>query len=243
MLADFLKALGQLGDRHFLKILGLGVALSLALLVVCYVGLVQGLDWLLPDALVLPWFGEITWIDSLISWGSLLLMLVLSVFLMVPAASMFTGLFLDTVADAVEARHYPHLPPASQVGVMDGLIDSINFFGVLAAVNVVALLLYLLVGPLAPLLFWAVNGYLLGREYFQVAAMRRLGRKGARELRKRHAGQIWLAGILMAAPLSIPLVNLVIPVLGAATFTHLFHRLNGTVRYAPDPADKKSARA
>ena len=31
---------------------------------------------------------------------------------------------------------------------------------------------------------------------------------------------------LMALPLSIPLVNLVIPILGAATFTHLFHRLN-----------------
>lgn len=230
ILTDFLKALAQLGDRHFLKVMGLGVALSLVLLVVCYAGLVQGLDWLLPDTLTLPWFGEIAWIDNLISWGSLLLMLVLSIFLMVPVASMFTGLFLDTVADAVEARHYPHLAPAPPVGVMDGLIDSVNFFGVLMAVNFVALLLYLFVGPLAPLLFWAVNGYLLGREYFQVAAMRRLGRDGARELRRRHAGQIWLAGILMAAPLSIPLLNLVVPVLGAATFTHLFHRLNGSTR-------------
>ena len=35
----------------------------------------------------------------------------------------------------------------------------------------------------------------------------------------------WLAGTLMAAPLSIPLVNLLVPVLGVATFTHLFHRL------------------
>jgi len=40
--------------------------------------------------------------------------------------------------------------------------------------------------------------------------------------------QIWIAGTLMAAPLSIPLVNLLIPLLGAATFTHMFHRLNGT---------------
>jgi uncharacterized protein involved in cysteine biosynthesis len=87
--------------------------------------------------------------------------------------------------------------------------------------------LYVLSGPFAPLVFWAVNGYLLGREYFQMAAMRRLGRDGAAALRRRHRGQIFAAGLLMAAPLSLPLVNLVVPVLGAATFTHLFHRLNG----------------
>jgi uncharacterized protein involved in cysteine biosynthesis len=57
--------------------------------------------------------------------------------------------------------------------------------------------------------------------------MRRLGRAGARDLRRRHRATVWLAGALMAAPLSMPLVNLVIPVLGAATFTHLFHRLAG----------------
>jgi uncharacterized protein involved in cysteine biosynthesis len=105
------------------------------------------------------------------------------------------------------------------------VIDSVNFFGVVVAVNALALIVYLFSGPFAPLVFWAVNGYLLGREYFTLAAMRHLGRDGARALRKRHSGTIWLAGALMAAPLSVPLVNLLVPVLGAATFTHLFHRL------------------
>jgi uncharacterized protein involved in cysteine biosynthesis len=75
-------------------------------------------------------------------------------------------------------------------------------------------------------IFFGLNGYLLGREYFQIAAMRRIGRENAKELRRKHSGKIWLAGCLMALPLSIPLVNLVIPILGAATFTHLFHRLS-----------------
>ncbi|MCU9849812.1 EI24 domain-containing protein [Defluviimonas sp. WL0024] len=226
MLGDFLKALGQLSDRRFLKVVLLGVALSLALLVAVYAGFAQVVAWLVPDAIWLPFVGEVTWVETLMSWGSLLLMIGLSVFLMVPVASAFTGFFLDTVADAVEDRHYPSLPPAPNVAWMDALIDSVNFFGVLVAVNVLALVLYAFVGPFAPLMFWAVNGYLLGREYFQMAAMRRLGREGARALRKRHSGQIWVAGILMAAPLSLPVVNLVIPVLGAATFTHLFHRLS-----------------
>lgn len=222
---DFLKALGQLGDRRFLKVVGLGVLLSLALLFGVYVLFVQALDWITPDTLTLPWLGEVAWVDSLIGWGSFFLMLGLSVFLMVPVASAFTGLFLDDVAQAVEDRYHPTLPRTPRLPIMDTLIDSVNFFGVLVAVNLLALLLYAFVGPFAPLMFWAVNGYLLGREYFQMVAMRRLGRQGARDLRKRHAGQVWIAGMLMAAPLSIPLVNLVIPVLGVATFTHLFHRL------------------
>ena len=55
--------------------------------------------------------------------------------------------------------------------------------------------------------------------------MNHLGRDGARALRKQHRGTIWVAGALMAAPLSIPILNLFIPVLGVATFTHLFHRM------------------
>ena len=223
---DFLKALAQLSDRRFLKVMAIGVALSLALLFAAYLGFVQIIDWVTPDTLTLPWVGEVTWVQDLLGWGSILLMIGLSVFLMVPVASAFTGLFLDDVAQAVEDRYYTNLPAAPRQPWMDVLIDSVNFFGVIVAVNGVALILYAFVGPLAPLMLWAVNGYLLGREYFQMAAMRRIGRQRARELRRRYSRQIWVAGMLMAAPLTLPLINLLIPVLGAATFTHLFHRLN-----------------
>jgi uncharacterized protein involved in cysteine biosynthesis len=68
----------------------------------------------------------------------------------------------------------------------------------------------------------------LGREYFLLVATRRLGATAARQVYKQNKSTVWAAGILMAAPLSVPLVNLVIPILGVATFTHLFHRLNRT---------------
>jgi uncharacterized protein involved in cysteine biosynthesis len=147
---------------------------------------------------------------------------------MVPVASAFTGIFLDEVADAVEDRHYPHLPPAPHQSIADMLRDTLSFLGLLIVANGIALALYLIFNIAAPLIFWTLNGFLLGREYFQMVAIRRLGRAGAKAARKRHAPAIWLAGGLMAVPLSIPLVNLLIPVLGAATFTHLFMRLEGT---------------
>lgn len=223
--SDFTKALGQLGDPRFQRVLWLGLGLTLALLIAVTVVFAGVIGWLTPDTWTLPWIGTIDWVGGVFSFAAVAAMLVLSVFLMVPVASAFTGLFLEDVAAAVEDRHYPALPPADKIGLYEGIVDSINFFGVLVGANLLALILYFFVGPLAPVLFWAVNGYLLGREYFQMVAMRRLGRKGATALRRRHAGKIWIAGILMAIPLTVPVLNLLVPIVGAATFTHQFHRL------------------
>jgi len=222
---DFLKALAQFTDRRFRRVLWLGLGLTLALLIVVTVLFTWVIGLIIPDATTLPLIGEVHWVGDLVSVTTVLLMLVLSVFLMVPVASAFTGFFLEDVAAAVEDRHYPGLPAAPKISVYETIRDSVNFFGVLVAVNILAFALYFVVGPLAPVLFWVVNGYLLGREYFQMAAMRRLGRKGATALRRKYRYRIWGAGILMAIPLSVPLVNLLIPILGAATFTHQFHRL------------------
>jgi CysZ protein len=220
-----MAALSQMGDARFLKVTALGLGLTIALLVGVYAATLWLLDWLAPETITIPFVGPIGGLDTLIGIGSILLMIGLSVFLMVPVASAFSGLFLDTVAQAVEDRHYPDLPPATPLPLADTIIGSLNFFGLVVFLNLLALIGYILAGPFAPIFFWAVNGYLLGREYFSLAAERRLPKAQARALRKANGGTVWLAGILMAAPLSIPLVNLLIPVLGAATFTHLFHRL------------------
>ena len=211
-----------MSDPRFRRILLTGVGVTIALLA----GATLGVQLLLPDTVSLPWFGEISWLSSLLSGFVLISMIGLSVFLMVPVASLFTGLFLDQIADAVEAKHYAHLPDADKVSFSDALVDSLKFFGLLIVVNLLAIVIYLLSTVLAPVIFWIVNGILLGREYFQLVAMRRLGRKGANALRKKHRPTIWLAGFLMAVPLSVPLVNLFIPVLGVAVFTHIFHKLN-----------------
>ena len=223
--ASFFKALGQIGDPRFRRVMGLGVLLALALLAAVYAGFLVLINSFVPGTIDLIFVGPITGIDALLGWGSLFLMLGLSVFLMVPVASAFSGLFLEDIADAVEDRHYPGLPPVTPVRLGDSLVDSLNFLGLVIAANVLALVLYIFAGPFIPVVFWAVNGWLLGRDYFTLVATRRIGREGAKALRAQNSGRIWLAGILMAAPLSVPLVNLVIPVLGVATFTHLFHRM------------------
>lgn len=227
---SFFLALGQLGDRRFRRVVFLGMLLALALLFAVYVLFLQAIWWLSPDAIELPVIGPVTGIDSILGWASIFFMIGLSIFLMVPVASAFTGLFLEDVADAVEDQHYSHLPPATPLSLGEGLRQSVNFLGIVIAVNLGALFLYPFVGPGIPLLFWAVNGFLLGREYFTLVALRRLPPSEVKAMRRRNRWLLWLAGTLMAAPLSVPFVNLFIPVLGVATFTHIYHRLAGAGR-------------
>ncbi|TRD22823.1 EI24 domain-containing protein [Palleronia caenipelagi] len=233
---DIARAVGQLADPTFQRVLWSGLGLTVALLVGFALATVWGLNWLLPDSVTLPWIGDVTWLDNLASGVSLLGVMVLSVFLMVPVASAFISLFLDDVTDAVEAKHYPSLTPAPRLSLAEGIRDGIGFLGVLILANLAALVAYLAFPPLAPVIFYALNGFLLGREYMQLIAARRLGREGALAFRRRYPLRIWSAGALMAVPLTVPVVNLLVPLLGAATFTHLFHRLHS----APVPSGRTS---
>ncbi|MDJ0823624.1 MAG: EI24 domain-containing protein [Paracoccaceae bacterium] len=226
IVSSFLAALGQMGDARFRGVLLKGVGLTIALLVAFYAAFVWSVGLFIGDSVTLPWIGTITWVDEVISWAAIPLMLVLSVFLMVPVASAITSMFLEDVADAVEDRHYPQFGQAPKVPISEALRDTLSFLGVLIVANLAALVLYLFFPPFAPFIFWSLNGFLLGREYFTLAAMRRVGRDAAKVLWRRHLATIWAAGVLMALPLTIPVMNLVIPVLGAATFTHIFHRIN-----------------
>uniref|UniRef100_UPI004047EA86 EI24 domain-containing protein n=1 Tax=Yoonia sp. TaxID=2212373 RepID=UPI004047EA86 len=226
ILTSFFKAVAQLPDPRFRRVLVLGIGLTIALLFAAYAGVLWLVQTVTADGVSLPFLGKVAWLGDLLSWGSVGLMVVLSVFLMIPVASAMTSLFLDDIAQAVEDLHYPDLPAVPRADFWDSLRDTVNFLGVLIGANVLAFALYALLPIFAVPIFFALNGYLLGREYFQIAAMRRIGRAEAKLLRKKHSGKVWIAGCLMALPLSIPVVNLVIPVLGAATFTHLFHRLS-----------------
>lgn len=224
--SDFFKALGQLTDPRFRRVLWLGLGLTLALLFGIYAVVLGAIGLLTPDNVSLPFIGQVTWFANLISGVSILLMLVLSIFLMVPVASAFTSLFLDDVANAVEQRHYSDLSPVVPLPWSEALGDTLRFLGMIIGANIVALLAYVLMPPAAPLIFWGMNGFLLGREYFQLVAIRRMSREDAKAMWRENSGAIWFAGALMAVPLSIPVVNLLVPIVGAATFTHLFHRLD-----------------
>ena len=84
------------------------------------------------------------------------------------------------------------------------------------------MLVFLLIPPLFPFVFYGVNGYLLGREFFELVALRRIGLEEVRNLRKAHRGRLFLAGIVIAFLFTVPGLNLVAPVIATAVMVHLF---------------------
>ena len=230
VIGDISLALGQALDRRFISVLLRGLLLTVVLLA-GVTWLVVWLVTLLPDSLgTVPWIGELTIPEIGVQGLAIGAMLLLSIVLMFPVAAVFVGFFLEEIAEAVEGRHYPHLPPASPPGFVGGLLQAVKFGVVVVVANLLALILYVLSGPLAPLVFYGVNGYLLGREYFTGVAERRLPPREAAALRRRHGAQVLLGGVAMAVPLSVPILNLVVPVLGVAAATHMVHRLQGNRR-------------
>ncbi len=104
-------------------------------------------------------------------------------------------------------------PPGAAYQLGAQAADSARFLIIVVIVNLLGLVAYLVSGPLAPFVFCAVTGYLLGREFFQMAALRGLDRGTADALRRRNGGRVFLAGVLLAAPLSVPVLNLMVPVI------------------------------
>ncbi len=224
MLTDFGKAVAQFRDPKFAKTVFKALFITGAALFLSVFPFYWILGIILPETLTIPFAGTFhpeAWLTEVAIGFAIFA----TIFLMFPIAFLVVGLFLDDIAEAVEMKHYPHLPKVPRLRISEIISDAIRLFFVMIFANILAIIIYFMIPPLAPFIFYIVNGYLLGREYFQLVAMRRLGGKAATRLRKQHGGAIWIAGILMAIPLSIPIVNILVPLLGVATFTHMFHRL------------------
>lgn len=219
---SFGKALAQWDDPQFRNVLLRGLAITVVILIVAAYGMTQTLFWLIGDSIWIPFFGEITWLATAVGTMGIGVIMASSVFLMTPVAAFIVGFLLDSIAEAVEDKHYPHLPQVEPMPLSEALKSGASFAMVFVGMNIVAFFLSFM---LTPLIFPVVNGYLLSREYFSLVAERRMPRDEAAAYRRKHRGTVWIAGIFMAIPLTIPIVNLLIPIFGAATFTHLFHRV------------------
>ncbi len=143
--------------------------------------------------------------------------------LLSPVTALIAGLFLDDVAEVVEKRDYPSDPLGTAMPLGPAIASSIKFLGVIVLGNIVALFL-LFVPGVNLIAFFLVNGYLLGREFFEFAAMRFRSPQEARSFRAKHAVTVFLAGLAIAAFLAIPIVNLLTPLFAAGLMVHL-HKL------------------
>ena len=208
MFSALSRAISQLTDPRILRVIGLCFLLAVAVFALIW----TGVGWLLSQ----QWF-ETEWLDSVAGWAGAILTLLLSWVLFVPVLGAFIGIFLESIAQAVEDRHYPHLEKAPGLPFWKGVTASVSFLGRVVVVN-----LLLFFPPAYSIVFLLANGYLISREYFELVAFRRLPPPDARALRQRHANELLIMGIGTAFLLTIPFVNVLAPVIATAMTVHRF---------------------
>lgn len=219
----FGRAVAQLPDPAFRRVLVKSLLISVAVFVLLAAGLWAGL-------LVVPQtgYGWLDWtIGALSSLGFAIGMLLLFPAVMTAAI----GLFLDDIADAVESRYYPADAPGRALNFWPALWGALRFLGIVLAVNILLLPVYAILLFFPPLLYGLsllVNGYLVGREYFEAVAFRYQSRSDADLLRRRRRGDVWLCGVLIVLLLTIPLVNFLVPIVATAFMVHVYKRLRAT---------------
>jgi CysZ protein len=150
-----------------------------------------------------------------------------AIYLMGPISSLIAALFVDQVAEEVERTSFPADPLGRSLPIAQSLVLSVKFFGLVLLVNFIALLL-LLVPGLNLIAFFVANGYLLGREYFELAAMRYRPVEEAKILRRENAVRVFLAGLAIACVVVIPFLNLVTPIFATALMVRVHKRLSPT---------------
>lgn len=221
MIAPFLLALRQLGDPAFLGPLlkGLGGALLV------FAGLVAAGAW---GAEALAGGGS-DWLARTATAIGGILALVLAVWLFVPVMLAVAGLFLDPVAEAVERRFYPALPPAQGAGLAAQTGFNLWFGLKMALLSLVALPFILALPPAGTVLLWLVSAYGLGHGLFEGVAQRRMSVEAARALRRRFEGRVLAAGAVLSAMSLIPGLNLLVPVFGTAVMAHVLHRNDNVI--------------
>src|SRR5271155_4531257 len=233
MLDDAIKAITQLFAPPLRAVLWKTIGLALALIVVAGIALERLIVHLVGagGASFETTFGPqahlpvhaIAW---LISVAASLGIIAGSVFLMPAVIAVVGSFFADRIGEEVEREHYPADPPGKALPLGLAMWEGLKT-ALLAVVIYLCATPLLLFAGFGAVIFFLATAYILGREYFELAAMRFRPPAEAKALRKANAGTVYLGGLLIAALVSIPIVNLATPLFAMALMVHVHKRLSG----------------
>jgi CysZ protein len=218
MIEAAFKALGDLTSPEFRSVLWKAIGLTLGLFVAILLG-VQALFYFLT-------FFSSPWIETFAAIGASLGLVAAFFFLMAPVTSVFAGFFLDDIATKVEKKHYPQDKPGTPLAILRSISVALQFAALVLITNVLALPLVFTGFGIFVLIF--INAYLLSREYFEMAAMRHVSVDEAKDLRKRYASEIFMAGLIPALIALVPILNLTVPLFSTSYFVHLFKKVKAS---------------
>jgi CysZ protein len=213
----------QVFSPPFRKILWRSLALTFALLVLVWFGLTRLFSYYLAGHPLSTAYPILDGLAFFLAGAGLFVALA---YILPAVSALVAGYFLDDAAEIVERTDFPQDPPGRPLPLGQALLYGLRFAGLSLLVNLIALFLFFV--PVVNLVaFFAANAYLLGREYFELAALRFRPPAEAARMRVAYRPTVLLAGAMMAGLLVVPVVNLLTPLFGIALMVHVHKRLSG----------------
>ena len=154
--------------------------------------------------------------------------IVISWLLFPTLASFFITVFLEDIVEAVESRYYPNTLLEKINNPSATFVISLRFTVIALFLNILAIPFYFFTiwfPPLGIFVFYCLNSYLLGREYFELVALRHIKLKDISSIRQSNSWQLFLFGSVTTFLFTIPIINFLAPILGVAGMTHFFRKL------------------
>jgi len=237
MFGALFKTIGMMGRPYFLIMLLLPLLITAAAFGVFFV--------IIGYLLSATAFVSIGWLDVMLDWTAGLGTLVLAWFLFPALLPLVASVFLEQVAGRIEQREYGLEEPPS-LPVSQEVVAGAKFAGFSLFLNLIMLPLYL-VPVLMPVIYYALNSYLLGREFFESVAGRHMGRKAANALRREHRLLVLFSGLIITLCANLPLATLIAPMIGIAVAVHLVQSLvsakdkSSPLTVSPSSPDREEA--
>ena len=239
MLDAAIKALSQMASRPFRTVLWKSIGAALVLLVILGIVLQRLLAWALgaggiwAESTAGPsWHVTIDVVQWMLAIAAGLGVVVGMVFLMPAVSALVASFFADEIAAQVEREYYPADPPGTALPLGQAMLEGVKT-ALLALLIYLCAVPFLLFAGLGLVIFFFATAFLLGREYFHLAATRFHPVDEAKLMRKRHQSTVFVAGLLIAAFVSMPIVNLATPLFATALMVHIHKRLTRIAR-APE---------
>ena len=233
MLDDAVNALTQMLSPPLRAVLWKSIGLALALIVAVGIVLERLIIWLVGagSSSVETTLGPHAHVPaSIIAWvlsiAASLGVVVGSILLMPAVTAFVASFFADQIAEEVERTHYPADPPGTALPLGRAILEG-GKTALLALLVYLAAAPFLLLAGAGAIIFFLATAWLLGREYFELAAMRFRPPQEAKAMRRHHATTVYAGGLLIAVFVSIPIVNLATPLFAMALMVHVHKRLSG----------------
>lgn len=218
VLKSFINAFNLMRRPSALRLVFYTLLVTAAILLV-FVG---GVQLAMAQLRFFEW-GWLEWIvDFLIGGGAIFISWFFFPLLIPSVASLFD----ERIMRAAELDTGIDTPDDEPDGLLRSLAETARFVLLALSLNVLALPLYILLPGINLILYYMLNGYLLGREFFDAAGARHIGIRQAKQLRRRYRLNVWAAGALIAFMMTIPFLNLLTPFIAVAGLTYLFHGLH-----------------